>query len=528
MYIPTKLLQTILSLSFFSTPTPPCLSVPPDVPPKSIAIVGGGTAGLAALKALLDLPEDVRQDWKIDLFEQRRDVGGIWLPDPNPPSPPELPETPLYPALRTNTPHPTMTYPHFCFPPLTPLYPSHQHVQAYHAQFAQHFNLTPHLHLQYAVLQASYSSSSRWTLTISNNFAIAENRTYDHLIVTSGHNHYPYEPPWEGKDEWLSHGNGTREILHSLWYREPERFKDRTVIVVGDAASGRDMAQQIVPFAHKLYHSFDDSSRRVNPQPPVPGSIRKPRISHFTPTSIEFTDNTTIHTSPSTPISILLGTGYELRIPFLSPSTLTVSPTINSSTTSLTTNLRYIRPLYRHILSLDSRMPTNALAFVGLPVWIANAPSDYAQGLFIAHAIANHGTWPTRQEMYRELEEVWEADLVEKGIDPFHNGHRFPTEGSAEDYQDSLITFLRSTSPIPLPPTTSNPYVESWRRRGRDAAFLMRRGWLRAETLGIEEEFIKGAVNEEDWARVMKRLEEWEAEEEGKEGFVSQFVDLPL
>lgn len=47
-------------------------------PTKSIAIVGAGSAGLAALKALLDLPEETRQGWEIILFEQRRGVGGVW------------------------------------------------------------------------------------------------------------------------------------------------------------------------------------------------------------------------------------------------------------------------------------------------------------------------------------------------------------------------------------------------------------------------------------------------------------------
>ena len=45
---------------------------------KSVAIVGAGSAGLAALKTFLDLPENVRGNWNITLYEQRRDVGGIW------------------------------------------------------------------------------------------------------------------------------------------------------------------------------------------------------------------------------------------------------------------------------------------------------------------------------------------------------------------------------------------------------------------------------------------------------------------
>lgn len=46
--------------------------------PKSVAIVGAGSAGLAMLKTILDLPEATNQHWDIVLYEQRRNVGGVW------------------------------------------------------------------------------------------------------------------------------------------------------------------------------------------------------------------------------------------------------------------------------------------------------------------------------------------------------------------------------------------------------------------------------------------------------------------
>ncbi|KAF9815099.1 hypothetical protein IEO21_04796 [Rhodonia placenta] len=105
---------------------------------KSIAIVGAGSAGLAALKAILDLPPETRAGWEVVLYERRRAVGGVWLGDPPgyEPHPPEVPETPLYPLLKTNTPHPTMTYPHFPFAEGTTLFPRWDAVERYHADFA--------------------------------------------------------------------------------------------------------------------------------------------------------------------------------------------------------------------------------------------------------------------------------------------------------------------------------------------------------------------------------------------------------
>ena len=39
---------------------------------KRVLIIGAGTAGVAALKALLvDLPEESRREWEVTVFEQR-------------------------------------------------------------------------------------------------------------------------------------------------------------------------------------------------------------------------------------------------------------------------------------------------------------------------------------------------------------------------------------------------------------------------------------------------------------------------
>lgn len=45
---------------------------------KRIAIVGAGAAGIATLKAIMDLDEEVRRGWSIVAFEERSGVGGVW------------------------------------------------------------------------------------------------------------------------------------------------------------------------------------------------------------------------------------------------------------------------------------------------------------------------------------------------------------------------------------------------------------------------------------------------------------------
>jgi cation diffusion facilitator CzcD-associated flavoprotein CzcO len=80
-------------------------------------------------------------------------------------------------------------------------------------------------------------------------------KRFDHVIVASGHNHYPHAPTWEGVEGWLDNtpqGTPKREIIHSIYYREPERYRGRTVVVLVAGGSGKDAAQQIAPLARKV------------------------------------------------------------------------------------------------------------------------------------------------------------------------------------------------------------------------------------------------------------------------------------
>ena len=46
--------------------------------PKTIAIVGGGTAGLGALQTILDVRDRYGLNWDVVLYEQRNGLGGLW------------------------------------------------------------------------------------------------------------------------------------------------------------------------------------------------------------------------------------------------------------------------------------------------------------------------------------------------------------------------------------------------------------------------------------------------------------------
>ncbi|KAM6501917.1 hypothetical protein JOM56_001894 [Amanita muscaria] len=471
---------------------------------KSIAIVGAGSAGLAMLKTLLDFPD--HNSWDIALFEERENVGGIWLPDPDPSPPPVLPETPLYPALHTNTPVPAMTYPNFPFPAGTYLYPSHEHIEAYHVRYAHRYNLLPHIRFNHRVLITSWigaPDNGFWNITFSNHKNETHHQAFRHLVVASGINRIPRILTWLGQAEWLTNSTGLRrEIVHSAWFRRPETYSNKSVLIVGYGPSGQDETALVAPLAANTYVSI--KSENGSYHHPIPSNvIRKPEIAHFMKDSVVFVDKTEINVD-----SVLLASGYEMRKPFLEAgNVLLIKPTVHSGesfTTTLISNTKYIFPLYRHIFSLSPQYPTTALSFIGLPAVIPR-PSDIAQAIFTAHALRNTSVLPSRDQMLQELAEH-EQKSRDEGFDPYIKGHDMPDNTRSCDYQDELLDYLKERGVIQ---DDGKKFVEEWRREIGSYDYL-RRGWDRIEKLGVGDDWVRGVETEEEWSDVMARVNEWQ------------------
>lgn len=267
-------------------------------------------------------------------------------------------------------------------------------------------------------------------------------------------------------------------------------------------------------------------SLRDDKPPParVPTSYytRTPEIANFTSSAVVFADGSESDTIDS----IILATGYEYQVPFLSVGgVLPINEKADScpdKPPTLTTNLRYIFPLHEHIFSLAASYPTNALAFVGLPMLISNCPSDIAQSLLVAHAIANSNLLPSREEMMETLKSK-EQRMRTHGIDPYSIGHRmvrFGDDGgldsAAQDYQDSLFEFLKERQAVP---DEGHAFVEPWRRWTQREAGVLWSAWQHLESLGDHavSAWLRGVKTELDWIHLMKRLVRWELDQSVRE-----------
>ena len=295
----------------------------------------------------------------------------------------------------------------------------------------------------------------------------------------------------------------------------------------------------------QVYHSFSHYGIGA-PTWKVPGTVYKSRTKGFTASSVQFEDGTEV----SDVEVVILATGYNYRFPFLDPSDPYNQPsgelpansrrvivTTNASAHSrsegerrLTTNLNYLFPIDRHIVSLSSLHPLNALFFIGLPFPGANGLNGIAQSIFAGHLITHPDrVYPTshitgqrgwnetfaRELLFKNLT-AFENGLASEGFDIYRLGHRmnFGLYTDAE-YQDSLIVHLRTQG---LVPSHDGGYifVEPWRTRVRGKIFELRKIWKEIESRGEEEvrRWLDGVETEEEWVDLMDRLLEW-GEEHG-------------
>lgn len=245
---------------------------------SKVAILGAGPVGLAFAKVLLE-EQDSFRNLAVTIFEQRDQVGGIWNLSDNAISKTvavpqndknfgtgvgenldkagdalEL-ESPLYDYLETNVPKPLMPFAGVPFPDDDPLFPSHEAVLRYLQGYANEVlggvgstpgDLRLGVKVREVVMLQGVGPSGKDSWEIHSEHLESgqvKTETFDAVVVANGHYTVPYIPEIEGVGEWNRKYPGT--ILHSKAYRRPQDFAGKKVLVIGNSASGLDIASQI-------------------------------------------------------------------------------------------------------------------------------------------------------------------------------------------------------------------------------------------------------------------------------------------
>ncbi|KIX99428.1 uncharacterized protein Z520_05004 [Fonsecaea multimorphosa CBS 102226] len=417
----------------------------PAWPPVSrIAIIGAGPVGVSCAKYLLA----EKAFATIDIYEQRGRVGGIWnlsLPErsrriPIPQNDPRygqpkyhaengdnatgdsaVPsnslefESPLYDYLETNIPKQLMAFADKPFPEEEPLFPSHQAVLRYLEDYAD--EIRGLIRFNTAVkdvrsVKGDDTGRERWDLTAQDLLTKEVTRNvYDAVVVANGHYTVPYVPAIKGIAEWNAAYPGA--IIHSKAYRRPEDFRGKKVVVIGNSASGLDIAAQIGKTCRKPVLL---SSRSVSAFGILPGGGYREDVDEI----VEFL-------SPEHGVSravrfksgriekdidaIVFATGYFYSYPFLS----SVLP-------PLVTDGFRARGTYQHLFSIDH--PT--LAFPVINLKVIPFPLSQNQAAVVARVWSGRLALPSTAEM-----RDWEQETVkQKGDGKYFHVKKFPEDAA--------------------------------------------------------------------------------------------------
>jgi cation diffusion facilitator CzcD-associated flavoprotein CzcO len=189
-------------------------------------LIGAGAAGLGVLQVLLD------EGFSVDCFERSDRVGGHWHTD--------------YESLHLITPRDSSGFEGLPMPSEYPLFPSRDQMRDYILGFAAHHGLESHIRFNTAVTSArplDANGLAGWEVTTSD----GERRTYDGVLVASGHLWDPRVPDYPGRF--------TGHVLHSGRYRNTGDFEGDRVLVVGAGNSGCDLAVDAAQAGRETYVS---------------------------------------------------------------------------------------------------------------------------------------------------------------------------------------------------------------------------------------------------------------------------------
>lgn len=413
---------------------------------RTIAIVGAGPSGVIAAKYL----RAEKAFDKIVLFEQRSGPGGIWtytgdqrdenlfsIPQENPHQGQQNPDwrrknhisngvgitngsndphdepsflSPMYEKLETNIPRGLMGFQDLDWPEDSQLFPKHETVLQYIKEYGRDVQDLVQYESQVLNVVPTGPSNTGWLVT-SKNIRSKEQRTeeFDAVIVANGHFIVPYIPNMPQIKEWTKLHPG--RISHSKYYRRPEEFEGKKVIVVGNSASGSDISNQIAPYCEQPLLWSTRSESLFSKSHGVADHRRQEvrPIARFLPESrgVQFEDG-----SISNDIdAIVFATGYFYNLPFLED----VEP-------KLITDGSHVNYTYQHLFY----HPRPSLSFLALNQRVIPFPVAEVQAAVLARVYAGRLPLPSLSTM-----QAWESS-VEAEMGNGRNFHLlpFPKDGN--------------------------------------------------------------------------------------------------
>ncbi|RCK56239.1 Thiol-specific monooxygenase [Candida viswanathii] len=382
---------------------------------ERVAIIGGGPTGLAAAKALALEPVKFS---KIDLFERRDRLGGLWYHqgDKSLIAPPVPNISPLaqehvsasattqdeyfsavYEFMETNVDHRIMEYQGVAFPPDSRKYPTRADVLDYVDLYVETIpkgDVSIHLNTNVVSVE---KVDGVWKVhiedTVTNKVTDLE---YDAIIIANGHFSVPYIPDVPGLAAWNEQRPNT--ITHSKYYENPKPYKDKRVLVVGNFASGIDVSIQLGVCAKEVIVSVRDVEATKLAGGPCK-YIGVVEDYNCEDKSVRTVDGEVVKDIDN----VIFCTGYLYSIPFLKVEGI------------ITDGFR-VHNVYKQIFNISDP----SLSFVALLRDVLPMPIAESQSALIARVYSGRYQLPSEHERQKSYDEELEAAGPSKAFHSFN------------------------------------------------------------------------------------------------------------
>lgn len=202
---------------------------------RKACIIGAGSSGIAACKTLRE------RGIPYDCFEMSSGIGGMWRYNN------DNGLSSAYKSLHINTSRDTMAYSDFPLPRDWVPFPDHEHVLRYFESYVDHFGFRDTITFRTKVEKVEPAGDGDWNVTVVGSDGQPRTHRYGAVLVANGHHWNPRMVTYPGE----FHG----QQMHSHYYRTPDIFVGKRVLVVGFGNSSCDIACEASRFAEATFMS---------------------------------------------------------------------------------------------------------------------------------------------------------------------------------------------------------------------------------------------------------------------------------
>lgn len=187
----------------------------------TVAVVGAGGAGLAALRGL------TARGIPVAGYEQGSDVGGNWRYEN------DSGTSAAYLSLRTNVSRRRMQFRELPMPASCGDHPTHAEMTAYFETYANAFGLRRLIRFRTRVDRIEPAGNDGWRIHLCGGETIRHRA----VVIANGHH---WDPDWPTLP-----GDTTAAVTHAHAYRTPAPFAGRRVLIVGAGQSAVEIALDV-------------------------------------------------------------------------------------------------------------------------------------------------------------------------------------------------------------------------------------------------------------------------------------------